>query len=228
MFKVIEIEDSVRVPPEKFDKDLEESIGESIQERFDGVFSSELGIVLNLESVEDVGEGKVIPEDGAVYYPVRFQLLIYMPEEYEVTLGEIVDITEFGAFVRIGPLDAMTHISQIMNDYVSYDKKNSILVGRDSKKSLREGDLIRARIISLSFTKDNRMGLTMRQPCLGALRWMEENDKKAKELKAQSQPEKGQVKQKTKAESEEPKEAKTEPKPEVKEPEKKEEVKEEK
>lgn len=225
MFKVIEIEDSVRVPPEKFDKDLEESIGESIQERFDGVFSSELGIVLNLESVEDVGEGKVIPEDGAVYYSVRFQLLIYMPEEYEVTLGEIVDITEFGAFVRIGPLDAMTHISQIMNDYVSYDKKNSILVGRDSKKSLREGDVIRARIISLSFTKDNRMGLTMRQPCLGALRWMEENDKKAKESKAQSQP-KAEVKE---APKEEPKEAKTEPKPEAKEEaEKKEAAKEDK
>ena len=77
MFKVIEVEDSVRVPPEKFDKDLDESIGESIQERFEGVFSSELGIVLNLESVEEVGEGKVVPEDGGVYYTARFKLLIF-------------------------------------------------------------------------------------------------------------------------------------------------------
>ena len=185
MFKVIEVEDSVRVPPEKFDKNLEESIGESIQERFEGVFSSELGIVLNLESVEEVGEGKVVPEDGGVYYPARFKLLIYMPEEYEVTLGEVVDITEFGAFVRIGPVDAMTHISQIMNDYVSYDKKNSTLVGRDNKNLLKEGDLVRARVISISFTKDNRIGLTMRQPSLGAIKWMEDKKKKEEEKKSQ-------------------------------------------
>ncbi|MCK4634244.1 MAG: DNA-directed RNA polymerase [Candidatus Aenigmarchaeota archaeon] len=189
MFKIIEVEDSVRVPPEKFDKDLEESIGESIQERFEGVFSSELGIVLNLESVEEVGEGKVVPEDGGVYYTARFKLLIYMPEEYEVTLGEVVDITEFGAFVRIGPVDAMTHISQIMNDYVSYDKKNSILVGRDNKNMLKEGDLVRARIISISFTKDNRIGLTMRQPSLGAMKWLEDKKKKEEEKKLQGKKE---------------------------------------
>ena len=180
MFKIIEVEDSVRVPPEKFEKELEESIGESIQETFEGVFSPELGIVLNLESVEEIGEGRVLPEDGGVYYPARFKLLIYMPEEHEVTLGEVVDITEFGAFVRIGPVDAMANISQIMNDYVSYDKKNSILVGRDSKKTLKEGDVVRTRVIAISFTKDNRIGLTMRQPGLGALRWLEEKEKKEK------------------------------------------------
>ncbi len=181
MFKIIEVEDSVRVPPEKFDKNLEESIGESIQEKFEGVFSPELGIVLNLENVEEVGEGKVVPEDGGVFYPARFKLLIFMPEEHEITIGEIVDITEFGAFVRIGPVDAMTHISQIMNDFVSYDKKNSILVGRDNKKVIKEGEVVRARVISISFTKENRVGLTMRQPGLGALRWIEE--KQAREEK---------------------------------------------
>lgn len=178
MFKILEVEDSVRVPPEKFDKELEESISESIQEKFEGVFSQDMGIVLNLESVEDVGEGRVVPEDGGVYYPVKFNLLIFIPEEYEVSMGEVVDITEFGAFVRIGPVDAMTHISQIMNDYVSYDKKNSVLVGRDKKNVLKEGDLVRTRVISISFTKDNRVGLTMRQSGLGAMKWLEEKRKR--------------------------------------------------
>ncbi|UCG95586.1 MAG: DNA-directed RNA polymerase [archaeon] len=202
MFKIVEVEDSVRVPPEKFEKELEDSIGESIQESFEGVFSQELGIVLNLESVEEVGEGRVVPEDGGVYYPVKFKLLIFMPEEHEVTLGEIVDITEFGAFVRIGPVDAMTHISQIMNDYVSYDKKNSVLVGRDKKNVLKEGDLIRARIISISFTKDNRVGLTMRQPGLGALKWMIDKDKKVSKSQAAGQPKKPDSAEKPKEEPE--------------------------
>ena len=178
MFKLVEVEDSVRVSPEKFGTNLEESIEQSIQEKFEGVFSSELGIVLSLKSVGEIGEGKVIPEDGGVYYPVKFDLLIYMPEEHEVTLGEVVDITEFGAFVRIGPVDSMTHISQIMNDYVSYDKKNSVLVGKSNKKVLKEGDEVRARVISISFTKNNRVGLTMRQPRLGAIKWIEDKEEK--------------------------------------------------
>ncbi len=178
MFKIIEVEDSVRVPPEKFGKDLEESIGESVQEKFEGVFTPDLGIVLNLDGIKEVGEGKLIPEDGGVYYSAKFKLLVYIPEEHEITIGEVVDITEFGAFVRIGPVDAMTHISQIMNDYVSYDKKNSTLVGRDNKKTLKEGDIVRARVISVSFTKNNRVGLTMRQNRLGALKWMEDEKKK--------------------------------------------------
>ncbi len=178
MYKIVEVEDSVRVPPEKLEKDLEVAISESVQERYEGVFNTDLGIVLNLESIEEIGEGEIIPGDGAVFFPAKFKLLIYYPEEHEVTIGEVVDITEFGAFIRIGPIDAMTHISQIMDDYVSYDKKNSVLVGRDSKKILKEGDTVRARIISISFTKENKVGLTMRQPGLGALHWMTEAEKK--------------------------------------------------
>lgn len=183
MYKVLEVEDSVRVPPRKLGKNLEDAIFETIQERFEGIFDPELGIVLNLESIEEVREGKMVPEDGAVFYPTGFKLLVYYPEEHEVTFGEVVDIAEFGAFIRIGPLDAMIHISQIMNDYVSYDKKNSNLVGRESNKTLKEGDLVKARIISVSFSKENKVGLTMRQPGLGAVQWLKKEDKKKSKKK---------------------------------------------
>lgn len=228
MFKVLEVEDSVRVPPEMFEMELEESIGESLQEKFGGFFSPDLGIVLNLESVEEIGEGKMVPEDGGVFYPARFRLLIFMPEEHEVVHGEVVDITEFGAFVRIGPVDAMTHISQIMNDYVSYDKKNSTLVGRDRKNTLKEGDMVRARVISISFTKDNRVGLTMRQPGLGALKWFEGREEEPAKPKPKEPPKphsREEVKEPEKPESpkepEKPKEVKPvekETKPEKAEP----------
>jgi len=190
MYKILEVEESVRVPPSKLGKNLEDAIFETIQERFEGIFDPELGIVLNVVSVEEVKEGKLIPEDGAVFYPSTFKILIYYPEEHEITFGEVVDITEFGAFIRIGPLDAMTHISQIMNDYVSYDKKNSVLVGRDTKKTLKEGDLVKARIISVSFSKENKVGLTMRQPGLGAVHWIEEERKKKLEKKELPKPNK--------------------------------------
>ena len=45
----------------------------------------------------------------------------------------------------------------------------------------KTGDPVRARVISVSVTdgKENKVGLTMRQPMLGAFHWIEDEKKKA-------------------------------------------------
>ena len=65
-----------------------------------------------------------------------------------------------------------------MDDYVSFDNKNSLFLGRETKKTLKEGDLVRGRIISISWEEGNKIGLTMRQPLLGAIQWIEAEKKK--------------------------------------------------
>jgi DNA-directed RNA polymerase subunit E' len=107
--------------------------------------------------------------------------MIYRPELNEIVLGEVVDITEFGAFTRIGPLDALVHVSQIMDDRLSYDSKNAIFTGRKTGYKLKEGDVVRARIVGVSLGKGrSKISLTMRQPCLGALDWIEKEKKRSR------------------------------------------------
>jgi DNA-directed RNA polymerase subunit E' len=105
-----------------------------------------------------------------------------MPKEHEVVEG-IGDITEFGAFVRCGALDGLVHVSQIMDDFVSYDEKNSQLVGKQTHRTLKEGDQVRARIISISFKEQSKLGLTMRQPMLGSMKWSTEEAPKEEKPK---------------------------------------------
>ena len=129
-------------------------------------------------SVEDVGEGKILPGDGAIYYPVTFKVMTYSPEMHEIVKGVVIDVTEFGVFSRIGPLDGMIHVSQIMNDFVSYDVKNATFNGRESNRVLKDGDTIRARIISVSLaSRQYKIGLTTRQAGLGAESWIEAEKK---------------------------------------------------
>ncbi|NOZ81958.1 MAG: DNA-directed RNA polymerase [Candidatus Micrarchaeota archaeon] len=172
MYHIVRVEDDISVPPSKFDLPVEEAVKESISEKFEGMIKNDIGVILSVVTVEEIGDGKVLPEDGSVHYPVVFKLLTWLPKEQEVVEGEVVDITEFGAFIRIGPVDGLVHISQVMDDFVSYDEKNSQLTGKTSKKVLKEGDAVRARIISVSLKEQNKVGLTMRQPNLGALRWL--------------------------------------------------------
>lgn len=173
MYQIVTIEDVVRVPPAKFGLDLNEALKASIGEKMEGKLDMQTGIVLSVIGIDEVGEGKIIPGDGAVHYTAKFKVLSWMPREHEIVEGEVVDITEFGAFIRIGAIDGLVHISQVMDDYVSYDEKNSQLAGRESRRILKQGDGVRARIISISFKEQNKIGLTMRQPYLGALHWSE-------------------------------------------------------
>ncbi|MEM7819318.1 MAG: DNA-directed RNA polymerase [Candidatus Aenigmatarchaeota archaeon] len=183
MFKILTIKDVVRVPPVKFDLELEKAVKESLQETIEGKLNVDIGVFLAVTEILNIGEGEIIPEDGAIHYPVEYKILVYKPEINEIVIGEVVDITEFGAFVRIGPIDGLVHISQIMDDRISYDAKNAIITGKKTGQKLKEGDLVRARIVGVSLGKGrSKIALTMRQPHLGSLEWIEK-EKKKKEKK---------------------------------------------
>ena len=182
MYKILTIKTKVKVPPSRFGMPLKKAIKESIAESYENRLNKSFGMGLCVVSIEEIGEGKVLPGDPSIHYPVTFNLLVFKPELHEVLVGDVIDNTEFGAFIRFGPMDGLVHVSQLMNDYVSYDDKNSIFTGRETKKTLKEGDPVRVRVISISMTpgKENKIGLTMRQPDLGALSWIEEEKRKAK------------------------------------------------
>ncbi len=179
MFKILTIKDNVRVLPTKFELELDDAVKQSLQETLEGKINPDIGVFLAVTDIISVGEGSILPEDGAIYYPAEFKVLIYRPELNEVVIGEIVDITEFGVFTRIGPLDGLIHVSQIIDDKLSYDAKNATYTGRKTGFKLKEGDLVRARVVGVSLGKGrSKISLTMRQPGLGSLDWIEKEKKK--------------------------------------------------
>ncbi|NIO44231.1 MAG: DNA-directed RNA polymerase [Candidatus Aenigmarchaeota archaeon] len=180
MYQIVSVEDEIPVSPEKLNLNVEEAVKESLEEKFEGNINYNIGVILAVIEIEEIKEGFILPGDPSVHYPVKFKLLTWMPKDREIVQGEVVDITEFGAFIRCGALDGLAHISQVMDDYVSYDEKNSQLIGKQTRKMLKEGDKVRARIISISFKEQSKLGLTMRQPLLGNLKWLTEEPIKVK------------------------------------------------
>lgn len=82
--------------------------------------------------------------------------------------------------MNIGAVEGMLHISQTMDDYVSFSKTDS-LIGKNSKRSLKKNDFCIARIVAISFkTIPPKIGLTMRQPGLGKIEWIAEDKRKSK------------------------------------------------
>jgi len=180
MFYRLDVQDHIRVPPRFFGLDVEEAVLRAVKQKYDGLIDQNLGVVIDVAKVQEIGEGVIIPGDGASYYDTTFQLLVFQPELQEVLPGKIKDIADFGAFITLGPIDGMIHISQTMDDFVSFSKEKQ-LAGRDSKRSLKIGDTCRARVIAVSFkdVTNPKIGLTMRQPGLGKLEWIEAEEKPA-------------------------------------------------
>lgn len=182
MFYLVEVEDYVRVEPKLFGLPTTKAVDKQLREIYTDYYDKDLGKVVVVVEVLEVREGVIIPGDGAAYYNSKFKLLIWKPELQELVYGTISEITNFGAFINIGVMRGMIHISQTMDDYVSFSKANSLL-GKSTKRNLKQGDLCLARIVALSHKGDEpKIGLTMRQPGLGKLEWIKEDQiKKEKE-----------------------------------------------
>ena len=184
MFYEVLLKSHIRVPPSLFGIDTKESVLRSINERFENYISKDIGVVVGVSEVVEIGEGIIIAGDGAAYYDTTFKILAYKPELQEVVVCKVNVISDFGAFVDIGPLDGMIHISQTMDDFVSFSKAN-VLTGKESKRSLKIGDVCKARIIAVSYKDiaNPKIGLTMRQPWLGKEEWIKDAKKERKDVK---------------------------------------------
>lgn len=178
------MEDTIRIPPETFGKPLDTVGYQQVKAKYEGIVDETLGYVIAAINVKVSPVGKIIPGDGATYHRVTFSLLTFYPTLQEIIEGEVVEIADFGAFVRIGPVDALLHVSQLMDDFISYDEKQGVLLGKETNRKLMVGDKVRVRITAVSLARAGgsaKIGVTARQPFLGKLEWIEEDLRKIKE-----------------------------------------------
>jgi DNA-directed RNA polymerase subunit E' len=198
MFYIVEVEDYVRVEPKLFGFKTSDAVAKQLQETYSNYHDKEIGEVIGVISVLEVGDGIIIPGDGAAYYNSRFKLIVWKPELQELVFGIIDEITNFGAFMNLGVMKGMIHISQTMDDYVTFSTSGTLL-GKDSKKILKKGDACLARIVALSYKGDSpKIGLTMRQPGLGKLDWIKEEKQKTKKSSRKTEESEESPKKKTK------------------------------
>jgi len=194
MFKLVTLQDTIRIPPETFGNPLGKVGRDQVKAKYEGMVDEELGYVIAVTKVDVSPIGKIIPGDGATYHKVNFSLLTFYPVLQEIVEGDVVEIADFGAFLRIGPVDALLHVSQLMDDYISYDEKQGVLQGKETKRKLAAGDQVRVRITAVSLGRagsSGKIGVTARQPFLGKLDWIKQDvaglkeapEKKAAEAK---------------------------------------------
>ena len=182
MFSISTLVDVVRIPPNLFGVNLKNAAIEILKSKYESMINPELGYIVMILTAKVEPMGKMIPGDGGTFHKVEFNALTFYPMMQEIVNGELVDITDFGAFVRIGPTDALLHLSQVMDDYLKSDVASGMIIANQSGKTLKVGSTIRTRITAVSLGKAatmGKIGITCRQPFLGADEWIAEEIKKS-------------------------------------------------
>ncbi|PSQ40183.1 DNA-directed RNA polymerase [Halobacteriales archaeon SW_12_71_31] len=179
MYKRVRLKDTVEVPPRELADVDEGLVKRLLQEKLEGRMDEEVGSVVSVVDVHDVGEGAVLPNRPGVYYEAEFDAVTFDPQMQEVVDGTVVEVVDFGAFVGIGPVDGLLHVSQISDEYLAFDGENQMLASRDTNRTLAVEDGVRARIVTKSIDernpRDSKIGLTAKQPGLGKHGWLQED-----------------------------------------------------
>ncbi|MDH3340880.1 MAG: DNA-directed RNA polymerase [Nitrosopumilus sp.] len=182
MFSISTLVDVVRIPPSLFGTTLKKAAVNILKEKYESMINADLGYIIMILDAKVDEMGKMIAGDGGTFHRVQFEALTFYPKLQEIVQGEIVDITDFGAFVRIGQTDALLHLSQVMDDYLKSDVKSGMILANQSGRTLKVGSTLRARITAVSLGKAaamGKIGITCRQPFLGADDWIVEEIKKS-------------------------------------------------
>lgn len=175
MYNIYALKDTFSLPPEDFGKDLETVAEAVLQKKYEGRVDKEIGVVVALFNVKNISDGMIYPGDPATKHDAEFEILTFMPQVDEVVCGEITELTDFGAFIRIGPMEGLIHVSQIANEFLSYDRKTQTFVTKQRKLMLKKGDIVYAKISTVSMknsVKDSKIALTMKQDGFGKPEWL--------------------------------------------------------
>ncbi len=182
MYSLEIVEDTIRIPAEYIEKgkSLADHVDRLAATAFEGKFDDDGNYILLTLDHELQGRGRIIHGDGAIYQKVRFKALLFTMDGNEIVDGAVSEVHEFGAFVRIGPMEALLHKSQILDEQIDINVGLRRIEGRQSGKYLAEGTAVRARIVSLSLNphdpRSSKIGLTCKQTALGAHEWLNEED----------------------------------------------------
>ncbi len=176
MFHQYTLSHIVEIAPDLFGLPKEESAYEILSRSYHGLLDPELGFIIAICDIIEVGPGKIIHGSAGTFHPVTFTILTYTPMMHEIVEGEVVELVDFGAFIRLGPSDGLCHITQISQDKLNFENVNARFTSAETGKSLEIGDLVRARVIvvSVGSGRSGKIGLTMRQPFLGKIDYIQE------------------------------------------------------
>ncbi|XP_071131598.1 DNA-directed RNA polymerase III subunit RPC8-like [Mytilus edulis] len=119
MFVLVEMKDTVRIPPWLFNIKFNDAVNEALNKKFANKVVHNVGLCIALWDITKIEDSFIFPGDGASHSIVHFRYIVYRPFIDEVLTGKTKSCSKEGVYVSMGffddiliPADAMQHPSR--------------------------------------------------------------------------------------------------------------------
>ncbi|KAH0505474.1 DNA-directed RNA polymerase III subunit RPC8 [Microtus ochrogaster] len=105
MFVLVEMVDTVRIPPWQFERKLNDSVAEELNKKLANKVVYNVGLCICLFDITKLEDAYVFPGDGASHTKVHFRYVVFHPFLDEILIGKIKGCSPEGVHVSLGFFD---------------------------------------------------------------------------------------------------------------------------
>lgn len=148
MFYLLEVKTKTSLSPDQLDpnKNADELLLDTLRDSLEGKVLKDIGLVVAVISCNIQGEGTIPPRSPDIFFNTEMQIICFRPVEGEVIEGEVVNVTETGAFINIGSLDGFWPRNRISDKRLQFNAKNGSLQDREGQITVRRKEKARVKI----------------------------------------------------------------------------------
>lgn len=149
-------DDSLRVSPQAFGRDVDAVLMEEIDAKYSGRVVVDVGLCLSTVSIVKRHEGFVFPLDGSATYRVVFQQLVFRPFVEEIIVATVTSSNAEGLVASLDFFDDVAIPASLLPQPSTYNDELRLWTWRwdeQTQLAIEPGLDIRIRVKSVRFTK---------------------------------------------------------------------------
>lgn len=188
MFLLITFHDTIKVPASRLGVPIEDVLKDILNLRLANKVVHNVGLVICMKDVIDVGESHVHDGDGAIYTKCTFRMVVFRPQIGEVLCGTLRSSSREGLKISLGFFDSIVVPPQYLNEPSKFDETDQTWTwnyddeGQTHVLRLEIGETIRFRVHSEEFVDVSPSGPSNMAGANSALQIPKPTDLEKKEV----------------------------------------------
>ncbi|XP_049602090.1 DNA-directed RNA polymerase III subunit RPC8 [Syngnathus scovelli] len=126
MFVLVEMMDTVRIPPWNFHRQVNEAVSEELNKKLANKVVYNVGLCICLYDITKLEDSYILPGDGASHTKVHFRYVVFHPFLDEILVGKIKYCSQEGVHVTMGFFDDILIPPESLQQPTKFDEAEQV------------------------------------------------------------------------------------------------------
>ncbi|WOO77522.1 DNA-directed RNA polymerase II subunit rpb7 [Vanrija pseudolonga] len=169
MFFLRQLTHTILLHPSYFGAQLEEYLRQKLYEDVEGTCSGKYGYIISVVTINDIGEGKIMPSTGQAKFKCSYTAIVMKPFKGEVVDGKVLNVNKMGFFAMVGPLQVFVS-SHLVHADMKFDPNASPQCYRSNDEVIQKDTRVRMEIVGCRIEANDIFAIgTIKKDYLGQI-----------------------------------------------------------